>query len=95
MTPRKPVNCPRCESELISWITYGLPGPELMDDAIKGDAILGGCDIKEDMPNWHCRDCKFEWYDISDPWKIWSIKSMHKYFSEWEAELENNRKNKE
>jgi hypothetical protein len=38
-------------------IIYGLPGPELSDAFGRGEAMLGGCVIADDDPQWSCRLC--------------------------------------
>lgn len=39
---RKPRKCPICGNKVVK-IIYGLPGPELMEQAMSGKVILGGC----------------------------------------------------
>ena len=52
--------CPKCGSEKVLKIEYGLPGDEMMD---RDDIYLGGCCIDEDNKNneWHCKKCHWEW----------------------------------
>ena len=49
--------CPKCQSDEIIQIIYGYPTSEAGEDAEKGFVRLGGCDINEDSPQWHCKNC--------------------------------------
>ena len=53
--------CPKCNSTDIIPIAYGYPGPEMIDQSMKGKIALGGCGIREKQPNKHCTECEFEW----------------------------------
>ena len=57
----KKSECPKCGSSNVIKIIYGLPSYELFQDAEKGKVKLGGCIIREDNPNWYCKDCEHEW----------------------------------
>jgi hypothetical protein len=52
--------CPKCQSDNIIPIVYGLPSSEAGDDEKKGLIRLGGCDIDESSPQWHCKNCGHE-----------------------------------
>lgn len=60
--------CPRCGSADTIPIAYGFPGPEMMEEAERGEIALGGCCIEEYQPEWHCRACRndFPQLDASD-----------------------------
>lgn len=60
--------CPRCRSRRVVPIAYGLPGDELMRAAQAGRIELGGCEVCEDAPNWHCRACAHEWRGPAPDW---------------------------
>jgi hypothetical protein len=50
----RPEPCPQCGGRAIP-IAYGLPGPELIKVAERGDVHIGGC-----LPgtvSWHCTGC--------------------------------------
>jgi hypothetical protein len=47
--------CPQCGSMGLIRIVYGLPGPELVDAAKRGEVILGGCQVAHE--NRVCRSC--------------------------------------
>lgn len=52
----KPKKCPKCKSEKVLKIMYGLPaGPTPPGE------YEGGCCITGEDPNWHCGDCNWEW----------------------------------
>ena len=45
---RKPRKCPVCGNKVVK-IVYGMPGPELMEQAMSGEVILGGgCIISDE-----------------------------------------------
>jgi hypothetical protein len=54
---RRTSTCPRCQSQAIP-IGYGMPGPEMVKAADRGEIHIGGC-----MPGpalWHCTACRHE-----------------------------------
>lgn len=53
--------CPNCQSAEVLPIMYGLPGPELLQEAKEGKVALGGCEITGDDPLWFCRSCGHRW----------------------------------
>jgi len=53
--------CPSCNSDNVAAIAFGYPGPEMIEEADRGDIVLGGCCVEEDDPEWHCKDCAHEW----------------------------------
>ena len=55
--------CPICGSELIP-IVYGMPGPEMLKKAERGEIYLGGCLITPDDPKYYCDDCDKEFYEV-------------------------------
>jgi hypothetical protein len=52
--------CAECGGKGVQ-IVYGLPGPELVDAAERGELVLGGCDIGDQDPNLQCRTCGNAW----------------------------------
>ena len=50
-------SCPTCSVALIP-IVYGLPLPELFQEAERGDVELGGCCFMEGRPQLRCRGPK-------------------------------------
>ena len=53
--------CPQCGAAAVVPIVYGLPGEELAEACRRGEVVLGGCCITDDMPEWHCKACEHEW----------------------------------
>lgn len=53
--------CPRCGREPVVEIVYGLPGPELVAAALRGEVRIGGCCISQESPTHACRSCDHEW----------------------------------
>ena len=48
--------CPKCGSENVVKIMYGLPISEAFEAVERGKYVLGGCCVMEE--NRECRDCK-------------------------------------
>jgi hypothetical protein len=53
--------CPRCGSQAVIPIVYGLPAPELVRKAEAGEVVLGGCEYDPSYPIYACRDCGEQW----------------------------------
>ena len=51
--------CSYCGGEMRP-VVYGLPSPELFEEADKGDVILGGCCIPSSPAQTRCIDCGHE-----------------------------------
>jgi hypothetical protein len=49
--------CPRCGERDAVPIVYGLPGTDLGEASDRGDVVLGGCCVSDDLPIWHCNAC--------------------------------------
>ncbi len=59
--------CPSCGSSLaVVRIAYGLPGPGLIEQADRGEFVLGGCVLEEDSPRWYCQECETGFGRIHD-----------------------------
>jgi hypothetical protein len=56
---RAPDVCPQCGSGRLVAIAYGYPGPEMMAAAERGEVLLGGCVVSEEMPLDGCADCNW------------------------------------
>jgi hypothetical protein len=65
--PAKPSCCPECGGTELLRIVYGYPGPEMFEEAERGEVRLGGCVISGDMPDWACVACDHQWFDPTDP----------------------------
>ena len=69
-TPRK---CPECGTKLLR-IVYGMPGPELFDEAEQGKVLLGGGCISFNDPTWGCSSCGWTYTpprELTDEEKIY------------------------
>lgn len=56
--PGLPTQCPRCDSERIVPIVYGLPLPRMYAASLKNVIRLGGCDVSPSSPIWTCLRCE-------------------------------------
>jgi len=57
-----PPACPACSSTSLLPIAYGMPTPELIEAAARGEVILGGCVIdRAVLDAVACRHCGFVW----------------------------------
>lgn len=54
---RFPRQCPKCGSQKVLRIVYGLLDPF----AFKDNMYPGGCVVFDDDPDWHCDSCDWEW----------------------------------
>lgn len=54
-------DCPKCNKNDGVDIVYGMPSPELAEQAEKGLIALGGCIVEENQPVYRCLDCGYEW----------------------------------
>jgi hypothetical protein len=59
----KPEVCPKCRSERVAEIRYGLPdfSEELERELEAGEVVLGGCVVTGGDPSWHCVECGHRW----------------------------------
>ena len=49
--------CPQCGALGVVPIVFGLPSPELVESAERGEVSLGGCVVSETAPTWRCPNC--------------------------------------
>ncbi len=54
------MQCPKCHSSNVIPILYGIPTSEAAEERDRGLIKLGGCDVSDDDPQWHCKDCGHE-----------------------------------
>lgn len=57
---RKILVCPKCQSGRGVPVVYGMPGPELVERARRGEVVLGGCCVQPGI-EWECASCGHEW----------------------------------
>ena len=55
--------CPGCKSDKVIPILYGYPTHEAFLSVEEGKLVLGGCEVSDEAPNWHCKECSKEWKD--------------------------------
>ena len=50
-------------------IVYGMPVPEVIEAAERGEIRIGGCVIRDGQPLFVCRRCRrtVGWLDVNDP----------------------------
>lgn len=58
---RKPRTCLKCSSSKVIPIAYGYLSSEMIEELERGEIILGGCVITDEIPLWHCGECEHEW----------------------------------
>lgn len=55
------VFCPKCKSENVAPIIYGMPTYSTFKRAERGEFFLGGCEIMPCQPDYKCRECGYSW----------------------------------
>ena len=56
--------CPKCGSTNVTKIVYGyvdLSDSTLNAELKSGKAVLGGCRVSDDSPEYSCNDCHYSW----------------------------------
>lgn len=53
------LKCPKCKSNKVIPIVYGLFGPEGAEIAERGEIELGGCKVRDER--WSCSKCGNRW----------------------------------
>jgi hypothetical protein len=63
MGENAPLSCPGCRSKRVATIFWGLPAnmSQLEKDIESGRVVLGGCEVSDGDPKWHCVQCGHEW----------------------------------
>ena len=61
-----PARCPRCRSPDLRPIVRGMPGPELVEAADRGEAVIGGCVVGDLDPTWRCGGCGVDLHELGD-----------------------------
>lgn len=64
---RRTQRCPRCGSEQIIRITFGLPGSELAARVFRDEVYPGGYGVDDESPEWRCRGCGHEFRTLTAP----------------------------
>jgi hypothetical protein len=50
--------CLGCGARSKVGVVYGYPTPELLEQARRGEVILGGCNVGAPPPPWLCAECE-------------------------------------
>jgi hypothetical protein len=58
-----PRRCPRCSSDEVIPIVYGIPAPDIIEEARAGRVALDGNVAWPEAPEWRCVVCGLEWRD--------------------------------
>ncbi|MQG59666.1 MAG: hypothetical protein FI709_17350 [SAR202 cluster bacterium] len=63
----RPPQCPSCGAPRVAAILYGLPA---LDEQLKRELdadhlVLGGCCVLNEMPQWRCGKCNYEWGTVT------------------------------
>ena len=67
---RKPCKCPQCGGKVVN-ILYGEPSSEAFEKTDRGEIVLGGCIIYEDMPDYQCTGCGAQYRKVSPDGVKW------------------------
>ena len=55
------MKCPKCLQTNVVPIKYGYPSEKMQLEYYDGKIKLGGCEMSEDNPNYHCNACNYQW----------------------------------
>jgi len=61
MEAARRTTCPKCGKRNSIPIQYGLPVLDMFKEAEAGKIKLGGCEVTDNDPGRHCKDCGNEW----------------------------------
>lgn len=78
-------SCPRCGSNDVRPIAYGLPGPELVAAAQRREVVLGGCE--PEAASRQCLACGERWAPDDDPPQV-IARVFRDDFKTWHIELD-------
>ncbi len=56
-------SCAICGKSPAIPVVYGFPSPDLMEQAARGEVLLGGCVIEGGEPGQLCADCAASHFD--------------------------------
>jgi len=57
----KPSHCPKCGSEKVKRIVYGMPVEEDPTPVEERDYVIEGRSLDLDSPGWYCGGCGHRW----------------------------------
>lgn len=58
---KRTVYCPKCGSDKVAPIVYGLPTYATMQRAEQGEFFLGGCMVCDGQSDYKCKTCEYDW----------------------------------
>ena len=58
----KKIKCPNCENDLVK-IIYGMPSSDIIEKVKKKEVYIGGCEITDYVPIYHCYNCNRNYFD--------------------------------
>lgn len=79
--------CPHCGSDKTAAILYGMPAPEAVEQAQRGEIVLAGCVVSDHDPERACRECASLWSSSQDGTTTDISKKFAEYFANWSIEL--------
>ena len=56
------VKCPNCGNKMVK-ILYGMPSSDDFEQVEKGKIFLGGCMVSDNVPSYHCNNCRRSYYE--------------------------------
>lgn len=51
------LRCAKCGRRERKRVVFGYPSPELIEQAQRGEVVLGGCELPPTTPTWWCEEC--------------------------------------
>lgn len=58
------LRCARCGKHEAKRVVYGYPSPELLEEATRGEVVLGGCDPGAALTKWLCDACNSQMTEL-------------------------------
>ncbi|MBE5952323.1 MAG: hypothetical protein E7260_12210 [Lachnospiraceae bacterium] len=55
------IKCPKCKSEKVAPIVYGIPADDMLEGTLIGDVIFGGEGYEGGEPDYGCLTCDYKW----------------------------------
>ncbi len=69
------LTCTKCGKQQRKRVAYGYPEPELIEQAQRGEVVLGGCCPGVPVVSWLCDDCAEQATDLD--WFECSVKQLN------------------
>lgn len=55
------LRCPRCKSQKVMPIIYGIPAEDVLEESLAGNVIFGGEGFDDGEPDYGCLSCDYRW----------------------------------